>query len=90
MRQILIVIIKAYRLTLSPYIGGQCRFHPTCSVYAQEAIERYGALRGGWLAIRRIGRCQPLCAGGIDPVPDDGNGNRARPHRNNARKISHG
>jgi len=71
MRHVLILFIKFYRAVFSPYIGGQCRFHPTCSVYAIEAIERYGALRGGWLMLRRIGRCQPLCAGGIDPVPDD-------------------
>ena len=69
MRYILIRFIKVYRAIFSPYIGGQCRFHPTCSVYAIEAIERHGALRGGWLMARRIGRCQPLCKGGLDPVP---------------------
>lgn len=70
MRALLIFLIKAYRLVLSPYLGGQCRFHPTCSVYSLEAIERYGALRGSWLMLRRIARCQPLCEGGLDPVPD--------------------
>ncbi|HEX7047342.1 MAG TPA: membrane protein insertion efficiency factor YidD [Gammaproteobacteria bacterium] len=70
MRSILIFLIKSYRLALSPYLGGQCRFHPTCSAYSLEAIERYGARRGGWLMLRRIGRCHPLCAGGVDPVPD--------------------
>ena len=69
MRHFLILAIKFYRMAFSPYIGGQCRFHPTCSVYAIEAIERHGALRGSWLMIRRIGRCQPLCKGGVDPVP---------------------
>lgn len=71
MRRVLISLIKFYQLAFSPYIGGQCRFHPTCSAYSLEAIERYGALRGSWLMVRRIGRCQPLCEGGVDPVPDD-------------------
>ncbi len=70
MRRVLILFIKSYRLVLSPYLGGQCRFHPTCSAYSLEAIERHGTLRGGWLMLRRIGRCHPLCKGGIDPVPD--------------------
>lgn len=71
MRRVLISLIKFYQLAFSPYIGGQCRFHPTCSAYSLEAIERYGALRGSWLMVSRIGRCQPLCKGGIDPVPDE-------------------
>lgn len=70
MQRFLIFLIKAYRLVLSPYLGGQCRFHPTCSAYALEAIERHGAWRGAGLMLHRIGRCQPFCEGGIDPVPD--------------------
>ena len=70
MRHVLILLIKCYRAVFSPYIGGQCRFHPTCSVYSMEAIDRFGALRGSWLMLRRIGRCQPLCTGGYDPVPE--------------------
>jgi putative membrane protein insertion efficiency factor len=65
----LIGLIRGYQIALSPYFGSQCRFHPTCSNYAREAVRRHGALRGGWLAIRRIGRCHPGSAGGVDPVP---------------------
>lgn len=94
MRRVLIFFIKAYRLLLSPYLGGQCRFHPTCSAYALEAIERHGAARGGWLALRRIGRCHPLHPGGVDPVPDAGaagNGQEHPIHRKPvSRKMSHG
>jgi uncharacterized protein len=61
--------IRAYQIALSPYFGNQCRFYPTCSEYAMEAIAKHGALKGGWLAIRRIGRCHPYHPGGHDPVP---------------------
>ncbi len=70
MSRILIGLIKLYRLTLSPLIGQQCRFEPTCSRYTEEAIMRFGSLRGSWLGIRRIVRCGPWCAGGYDPVPE--------------------
>lgn len=69
MKTILLALIRAYRYLLSPWIGGQCRFEPTCSVYAMQAIELYGALRGSWMAIKRLLRCHPLCPGGRDPVP---------------------
>jgi len=69
MKQALLAIIRAYRLALSPWWGRQCRFMPTCSEYASEAIERHGSLDGSWLAMRRIGRCHPWCDGGYDPVP---------------------
>ena len=62
--------IKAYRLLLSPWVGNGCRFHPTCSAYALEALEAHGGLKGGWLVIRRIGRCHPWGGSGIDNVPD--------------------
>jgi len=62
-------LIRAYQLLLSPFLGRHCRFTPTCSQYALEAIERHGALRGSWLAVKRIGRCHPFCDGGYDPVP---------------------
>lgn len=74
MRSVLISIVKAYRLLLSPWIGSACRFEPTCSVYAIEALERHGAAAGSYLVLRRLARCQPLCAGGCDPVPAE------RPH----------
>lgn len=65
----LIALLRAYKRWLSPLLGQRCRFVPTCSEYAMEAIRRFGALRGGWLALRRIGRCHPLHPGGHDPVP---------------------
>ena len=67
---ILALPIRAYRLILSPWVGHFCRYQPTCSIYALEALEKHGALRGGLLAIRRIGRCGPWGGSGYDPVPD--------------------
>lgn len=61
--------IKAYRVVLSPLLGPSCRFVPSCSAYALEALQVHGALRGSWLAVRRIGRCHPFRPGGYDPVP---------------------
>jgi putative membrane protein insertion efficiency factor len=69
MAKLLQFMIRAYQLVLSPFLGSHCRFTPTCSQYAMEAIERHGALRGTWLAVKRIGRCHPFCDGGYDPVP---------------------
>ncbi len=69
MQRLLIGLIHLYRRTLSPVIGQQCRFTPSCSRYTEEAIELYGAGRGSWLGFKRILRCQPFCAGGEDPVP---------------------
>lgn len=63
-------IIRFYQLTLSAFIGGRCRFEPSCSRYAQEAVMRFGVVRGGWLAIRRIARCGPFGGSGFDPVPE--------------------
>jgi putative membrane protein insertion efficiency factor len=60
---------RVYKVTLSPLIGQQCRFRPTCSDFAVEAVERHGWWRGGFLALRRVVRCQPWCTGGDDPVP---------------------
>lgn len=68
-RRLLILAVRAYQVVLSPIFGGACRYYPSCSVYAIEALERHGVLRGGWLALRRIGRCHPFRPGGFDPVP---------------------
>lgn len=67
-RKIIVAAIGAYRFAISPMLGSNCRFHPTCSAYAAEAIEEMGVLRGGWMAVRRISRCHPYNAGGYDPV----------------------
>jgi len=69
MRVVLKYLIRAYQLTISPMLGPCCRFHPTCSHYGMEAIDRHGALRGSWLTLKRISRCHPFHEGGFDPVP---------------------
>lgn len=70
MRRVLIALVKGYRLLLSPWLGASCRFEPTCSAYAIEALERHGAIAGSGLTVYRIVRCQPWCRGGHDPVPE--------------------
>ncbi len=70
MRAVLIVLIRVYQLFFSPLLGNHCRFYPSCSQYAREAVERYGVIRGVWLAIRRVLRCHPWHPGGFDPVPE--------------------
>jgi uncharacterized protein len=69
MKTLLMAIVKAYRLLLSPWLGNSCRFEPSCSAYALAALERHGALGGSYLALARLTRCQPWCEGGHDPVP---------------------
>lgn len=69
MRFILQSLIHAYRWLISPLLGPACRFYPSCSAYALEALERFGAGRGTWLIVRRLGRCHPWHPGGFDPVP---------------------
>lgn len=68
-RAALIGLVKGYRLVLSPWIGSACRFTPTCSAYALQALERHGAAAGSYLTLARLARCHPWCAGGADPVP---------------------
>lgn len=68
-QQALILCVRSYRLLLSPWLGSQCRFEPTCSAYALEALQRHGAAGGSYLAASRVLRCHPWCAGGHDPVP---------------------
>ncbi len=70
LKKLLLGLIGFYRYGISPMLGRNCRFHPTCSEYAMEAVERHGALKGAWLALRRVGRCHPFHPGGYDPVPE--------------------
>ena len=65
----LVVLLNAYRRFVSPLLGPRCRFYPSCSAYALEAVQLHGALRGSWLAVRRLSRCHPFHPGGLDPVP---------------------
>ena len=69
MRYLVAFLIRIYQWTLSPLIGPACRFYPSCSQYAQQAILRFGLARGAWLALKRLGRCHPWHPGGFDPVP---------------------
>lgn len=69
MRIILMALIRVYRFALSPLMANHCRFYPSCSQYALEAVETHGSARGSWLALKRLGRCHPFNAGGYDPVP---------------------
>lgn len=70
MKQLLVLFVRAYQVGISPLLPAACRYHPTCSQYAIEALEKHGAWRGSWLAIKRIGRCHPFRPGGYDPVPE--------------------
>ena len=69
---VLVGLLTFYRRFISPLLGPRCRFYPSCSAYALEAVHLHGALRGSWLAIRRLSRCHPFHAGGLDPVPGSG------------------
>jgi putative membrane protein insertion efficiency factor len=74
-------LLRAYQWLISPLLGTHCRFHPSCSEYTRQAIARHGVLRGGWLGLRRLARCNPWSEGGVDPVPEEFS---LRPPRNNA------
>jgi hypothetical protein len=70
-KRLLMGLVEAYRLLLSPWLGGSCRFEPTCSAYALQALDQHGAAAGSYLTLHRIARCQPWCDGGHDPVPPE-------------------
>jgi putative membrane protein insertion efficiency factor len=70
MKRVALALIRGYQRYVSRVLPSSCRFHPSCSVFTYEAIERYGLLRGGWMGVKRIARCHPLNEGGYDPVPD--------------------
>ena len=72
----LIGFVRLYQLLVSPLLGANCRYQPTCSAYALEAIERFGPLHGSWIAVKRIARCHPFGGSGYDPVPDHGQDKR--------------
>lgn len=83
----LLMLIRFYQLFISPLIGQNCRFHPTCSCYAHQALKTHGVLRGGLLSIKRIVKCQPLHPGGIDNVPPATTNNKSANQKNNINAI---
>ena len=89
MKTLLIRLIKIYQKTLSLLIGNSCRFYPTCSSYAIEAIEQHGSLKGSWLMIKRIARCHPLNPGGFDPVPKQKTKNEPCHHQDHPHSHKH-
>lgn len=82
MRHLLIALLRAYRFAISPLYGQVCRYHPSCSAYALEAVTEHGTIKGSWLAVRRIARCNPWSRGGYDPVPSS-----ARPTKTSQRVL---
>ncbi|MBP2302343.1 membrane protein insertion efficiency factor YidD [Azospirillum picis] len=82
-------LVYLYRWSLSPFVGWQCRFQPTCSCYAIDALEKHGAIRGGWLTLRRLGRCHPWGGWGWDPVPEPARKAPAAPQRRGGTAKGH-
>ncbi|MES9886279.1 MAG: membrane protein insertion efficiency factor YidD [Candidatus Sedimenticola sp. 20ELBAFRAG] len=70
MKRLILLLIKGYSYLISPILGNNCRYYPTCSAYTEEAVEKHGVWRGLWLGIKRISRCHPFHEGGVDPVPE--------------------
>lgn len=70
MKSMLLMLLRAYKLCISPFLGQNCRFYPSCSDYAAQAVQEHGALKGSWLAARRVCKCHPWHPGGVDPVPE--------------------
>lgn len=70
MKWLALKLLTGYKMVISPLLPSSCRFYPTCSEYSYQAIDRFGVVRGGWMTVRRIARCNPFCEGGYDPVPE--------------------
>jgi putative membrane protein insertion efficiency factor len=89
MKRLLLLLLRGYKLGVSPFLGQNCRFYPSCSDYAAEAVREYGALKGAALAIRRLSKCHPWNAGGVDPVPAKSQKHDASAAHCKARGCSH-
>lgn len=88
-KQLALALIKVYRYAISPMLGQHCRYYPSCSGYAYLAIERFGLLRGVWLAVRRLLRCHPWHEGGYDPVPESSTAQHPHPHGHQCQSHEH-
>ncbi|MCX7553710.1 membrane protein insertion efficiency factor YidD [Marinicella sp. S1101] len=77
-RSIFISILRGYQYLISPMLGNRCRFYPSCSEYMIQAVRRFGVFKGVYLGLKRLSRCQPMCEGGVDPVPEEYPGKKAK------------